>query len=347
MNIANEFYTLNDIEINSKKSELLVINTDKKKRVNQEHYIIEIGKKGDKVLAKKDTSAYRHLGVWITGQNNQKCSLNIIRNEVSRMCKAIKWKRASASQLIYLNNSVLLPSIEYRLQTTFLTKSTCDKIQRPMWILIKNKLELASTTASSICNHIGFLGLRSIWQNQITHQFTELTICLNKKGILGITTRQRLKEGQIQSKSLKRLTSREHKFNKSIPKHNLPFKVLHESAKLGLRINKLTDDTDELDKTGAEIYSLLEKKEAYSFASTDRMNLFVLEQLIDSLRKFMLTWQQTKYIKSLKKKGRTPSWYLKLEQKVLKEGRSREVKDAYRIKKINEKAIKIRPKRIA
>ena len=92
---------------------------------------------------------------------------------------------------------------------------------------------------------------------------------------------------------------------------------------------------------------MLEKKEAHSFASTDRMNLFVLEQLIDSSGKFMLTWQQTKYIRSLKKKGRTPSWYLKLEQKVLKEGRSREVKDAYRIKKINEKVIKIRPKRIS
>jgi len=108
--------------------------------------------------------------------------------------------------------------------------------------------------------------------------------------MLDITTKLRLKERQLQSKSLKCLTSRKYKFNKSIPKHNLTFKVLHESAKLGLRINKLTDDTDELDKTGAEIYSLLEKKKAYSFASTDRMNLFVLEQLIDSSGKFMLTW---------------------------------------------------------
>ena len=68
------------------------------------------------------------------------------------------------------------------------------------------------------------------------------------------------------------------------------FKVLHKSANIGFYINKLTEDADELDKTGAEIYSLLEKKKIHSFASTDRINLFVLEQLIDSLKKFMLTW---------------------------------------------------------
>jgi len=90
VNIANKFYILNNIEINSKKSKLLVINIDKKKRVNQDYYAIEISKKGDKVFAKKDTSVCRHLSVWISGKNNQKCSLNIIRNEVSRICKAIK-----------------------------------------------------------------------------------------------------------------------------------------------------------------------------------------------------------------------------------------------------------------
>ena len=68
--------------------------------------------------------------------------------------------------------------------------------------LIKNKLELASTTANSICSHIGFLGLRSIWQNQLAHHFTELTIRINRQEVLGKTTKLRLKEGQLQSKSL-------------------------------------------------------------------------------------------------------------------------------------------------
>ena len=111
-----------------------------------------------------------------------------------RICKAIRFKRATVSQLIYLNNSVLLPSIEYRLQTSFLTKSKCDKIQKPIWILIKNKLELARSVANSICSHIGQLNLRSIWQNQLAHHITELTLWLNQENEIEITIYFRLKD---------------------------------------------------------------------------------------------------------------------------------------------------------
>src|SRR5437868_13643849 len=152
------------------------------------------------VYAKKESDLARHLGVWISSKGKPHLSLNIIRNEISRMCRTIKWKKASASQLIYLNNSVLLPSIEYRLQISFLSKSICNNLQRPIWILIKNKLELASSTANSICSHVGFMGLRSIWQNQLAHHFTELTIRINQQDVLGGTTRLRIKEGQLQSK---------------------------------------------------------------------------------------------------------------------------------------------------
>ena len=223
------------------------------------------------------------------------------------------------SQLVYLNNSVLLPNIEYRLQTTFLSKSVCDKLQRPIWVLTKNKLDLASTTANAICSHNGFLGLCSIWQNQLAHHFTELTIRLNRQDDLGRITRIRLKEGQLQSKNLSCPTSKKFNFDRTVPKHNLTYKVLHEAAKIGLRINELVENSNRLDFTGTEIYNLLEKKEAQSFATTDRLNLFILEQVLDSSGRFLLTWQQIKHIRASQRKGRTPSWFTKLEKKVLKE----------------------------
>src|SRR5947209_2693469 len=117
------------------------------------------------------------------------------------MCKAIKFKRASYSQLVYLNNSVLLPSIEYRLQTSFLSKHKCEQIQRPIWIIIKNKMELARSVANSLCSHNGLIGLRSIWQNQVAHHFTELTLCLNQENEVETTTLLRLKDAQRKCKS--------------------------------------------------------------------------------------------------------------------------------------------------
>src|SRR5205085_12556575 len=152
---ANEFYDLNDIEINEKKSDLLVINCNQKKGKSSTSLAIKAGKNNDLVYAKRDTEAIRHLGVWISEKGRAECNAKIISREIMRMCKAIRFKRATVSQLIYLNNSVLLPSIEYRLQTSFLTKSKCDRIQKLIWMLIKNKLESARSVANSICSHIG------------------------------------------------------------------------------------------------------------------------------------------------------------------------------------------------
>ena len=48
-------------------------------------------------------------------------------------------------------------------------------------------------------SHIKFLDMRTIWQNQLAHHFTELTIRLNKQDEVGITTRLRIKEAQLKS----------------------------------------------------------------------------------------------------------------------------------------------------
>jgi len=89
INISNEFYEINDIEINSKKSELIAINVNKKCK-GEDQLAIIVGKSQNKVYAKKETDLARHLGVWISSRGKPSLSLNIVRNEVSRICKAIK-----------------------------------------------------------------------------------------------------------------------------------------------------------------------------------------------------------------------------------------------------------------
>ena len=90
INISNEFYELNDIEINSKKSELIAINVNKMKCKVKNQFAIIIGKSQNKVYAKKETDLTRYLGVWISSKKKLSLSLNIIRNKISKMCKAIK-----------------------------------------------------------------------------------------------------------------------------------------------------------------------------------------------------------------------------------------------------------------
>src|ERR1044071_8126897 len=62
VNISNKFYEINDIEINSKKSELIVVNA-KGKGKEKEILAIKVGKNQNQVLAKKDKDIVRYLEV--------------------------------------------------------------------------------------------------------------------------------------------------------------------------------------------------------------------------------------------------------------------------------------------
>ena len=63
INISNEFYEINDIEINSKKSELIVMNSDKKKVEKEDQLAVIVGKNQNKVYAKKELDLAKHLRV--------------------------------------------------------------------------------------------------------------------------------------------------------------------------------------------------------------------------------------------------------------------------------------------
>ena len=114
-----------------------------------------------------------------------------------------------------------------------MSKAGCERIQRPIWTLIKNKIGLAKSAPNSMCSHIKILDLRTIWQNQLAHHITELAIRLNRHDEVGITTRLRLEEAQLKCMSTKSVFNSNFA-NKDIKlKYNLAFKVMCEGSNVG------------------------------------------------------------------------------------------------------------------
>ena len=89
INISNKFYNLNDIEINSKKSELLVLNQSKKDKENGCIPEIKLEKKKEAVQVKRGKEAIRYLGVWISEKGGRECNELVIAKEVVKMCKVL------------------------------------------------------------------------------------------------------------------------------------------------------------------------------------------------------------------------------------------------------------------
>jgi exonuclease III len=194
INKAQEFYNLNDIEINPKKSELLVLNREKGKT-----YSITLGGKKEEIKAKKVEDTVRLLGVWIGGKNQKRMCRSKLQQEVRAFTQLIRAKRISIEQIKYLNNMVLLPRLEYRSMIFLWTKRACDKIHQPMLRLAKWKAGLASTCSNALLTHKDLLGFRSFWQRHTESMITEWMVRLNDSEVLGQTCLLRLREAQLEA----------------------------------------------------------------------------------------------------------------------------------------------------
>ena len=104
----NEFYQINDISINGKKSELIVFNKDSK-----ESEEIEIGKNKEKIRAKRGDEVARFLGIWISKCMNKASTIKIIKKETDELKQIVRKKKLTNSQIIYINNRILILYIEY------------------------------------------------------------------------------------------------------------------------------------------------------------------------------------------------------------------------------------------
>src|SRR5437762_6723172 len=114
------------------------------------------------VKVKKPEESTKFLGVWISLRKKEKTSTLRCKKEVGKLTSILKYKKLLASQIIYINNMVLLSKLEYLLANVCLKKKSCDTIHQPMLRLIKWKLELPSTCTNATLWHREIFGVISL-----------------------------------------------------------------------------------------------------------------------------------------------------------------------------------------
>ena len=144
--VAEEFYKLNDIQINSNKSKLVIINPPK----DQDPEIIL----NNTVIKAENSKAITCiLGVWFNNKLKESYIVAKAKGIVQQTVQSLVSKKITLSQLVYINNIVIIPKLCYLLQVLKLSKHAIDSIHQPFIKLVKNKIGLVSTASNSLIYH--------------------------------------------------------------------------------------------------------------------------------------------------------------------------------------------------
>jgi len=175
--LALDFFQLNAIEINPKKTELITINP------SHEDTSITVG--GTVVQSHSPTAAVRSLGVWFTADGRPRTTATLVVNEVQATCSILARRAITDKQAIVIVNNVLIPRVLYRMAVTVLPASTIKSIVARYTSVVRQKFGLPAGTPNSILFHRRLYGLRHLGDVQDEEQISTALLRFQDQGLVG------------------------------------------------------------------------------------------------------------------------------------------------------------------
>ena len=180
---------------------------------------------------------FKFLGCWFTLNNKYIKQSQLILSESSQLVKIASTKQITDTQARYIINTVITPTIEYRLHNIVLNQSTCDKIFKQHINLVKHKAKLCRTIPTSILLHPHIYNIKNIWDIQLQHHIPNFIKCLNNTSLLGISTQIRVQQLQNNLWSSTSILSHPNPIIDGPNRHTTNFKIIQLLKYLNWTVN--------------------------------------------------------------------------------------------------------------
>ena len=187
--IAEDFFKLNDIQINGKKSKLVIVNPS----ITKEDRKINLGNEWVQAEGKSKTT--RFLGIWLSNKLCESQTKTRAKELVRATAKTLSTKKMTGAQVAYINNMCVIPKLTYMLQTSKLSKRAIEVIQSPIIGLAKHKMGVVKTVSNSIIIHRNLGNCNALWDHLLVKQITSLHARTNSAGLEELLTRIRINQG--------------------------------------------------------------------------------------------------------------------------------------------------------
>ncbi|KAG9297633.1 hypothetical protein G9A89_011148 [Geosiphon pyriformis] len=177
LNIASEFFMINNISINSEKTVAIPINQSVK--------IVKLSICGQPILIAKKGEAHHYLSIFLLTEGLSKLSIARAYADMHFFVNVVLRKTITDKQFLYLVLAVLQPIVSYRIQFSFVSSNVCHKWNVLVRKGLRSKACLLHDFPDATLHHLLLYDLKLFEQVQSEGKVAALIMFSNVSGVLG------------------------------------------------------------------------------------------------------------------------------------------------------------------
>jgi hypothetical protein len=320
LEIAEEFFELNDIQINTKKTKLITINKSKRwKSIGITHFV------GEKIIAEDPKDAIRLLGIWISEAKGKKHQKMKIKQLIGDGARLIRRKLITQEIARYLINQVLMPAVEYMLTDLIINKQVCTKLQAKLQGAFKKKAGLAKTVENIMIQNKEGYNIFDIGDRQLIATCKRFKRILEDNSGMGESAIIRLRQEQTKRGREENIFLCQD-LNLKLGKRKCQLNLLADMLELlkaqdcTFHIGLNLQETFKSGRKGITLAAILGEEYHNARANINRWGVKYLEHLLSPEGNRIMIWEEINPSNKKVQKRKAPKWYTRVIELVSGEG---------------------------